>query len=804
MEFLIHPQYPGRKMKRKPKTEKPPIEDRYFYIKNEFDRVLDNVEKFTVGLPVSLKEEIAKNIQKDMAARWLTRYDIEDILTSREEYEELPGATGLAVTVNPFEWVKDPKNVISGLSKDAWKSITDSSDYGNEFKWEFDVGPKLAAMGMARRDLSPATVHVFGLGNVNISGRYKPIYEAGSTTELDPLSASLREFVRFRSAWPTRWTKGLMPARAVALFRIQQNLDNADPLRVNLRAENATYVDSGVLHTEGLLDAQEDTKQIKKQVSVVNANKEEADYAKKINEYWKEAGRRVKAGTLTSTDPVKQAELTKLTAVIRFLDNEELANVTNDMMQAVRKKAIIRTYAWRYFRSKKIFGKTIQDWYQDPIDFIKEKFPVVKNLNRGLTKVLTGKTWGPDLKNPGKFKFNDPLPGKWQGIGHLLDNFQTAALSKVTKILEKTGVSKLLGTAFGAALGAATSGVAVVVMAVTKNIIGKVAGDLIKSAWEQKGNVFLVIGGCGCLLFASPILVMVVILSGFKIPMDRVGVGGADTLQSSVRITKTADPMTFSNDVPVTDRRVTYTVKIENQATEQASVNNLVDNKASIPESSFDLPAGQTKTITYTGMVDSSGDADGDGRDFAYINTVGGSATISGKTVNIVASAVVIVGTPPDMRPAGWPTSGTITQGPGCSYSHGGYAAVDIADDLNTPIKATHDGVVKFSGFNGAYGKTVIIENAYSQTRYSHMESILVSAGASVYPGMAIGTMGRTGTSSKITGVHLHYEIERLVSFDGDVLPWNERLVNVSGLFFVPETVSVGLCENWHTVSSSY
>lgn len=85
------------------------------------------------------------------------------------------------------------------------------------------------------------------------------------------------------------------------------------------------------------------------------------------------------------------------------------------------------------------------------------------------------------------------------------------------------------------------------------------------------------------------------------------------------------------------------------------------------------------------------------------------------------------------------------------------HAGVDIPGAIGTPIFATADGVVSFSGRRGAYGNLVQINHGRGiETRYAHMSKILVADNARVRRGQMIGLMGSTGRS---TGSHLHYEV---------------------------------------------
>lgn len=85
------------------------------------------------------------------------------------------------------------------------------------------------------------------------------------------------------------------------------------------------------------------------------------------------------------------------------------------------------------------------------------------------------------------------------------------------------------------------------------------------------------------------------------------------------------------------------------------------------------------------------------------------------------------------------------------------HTGVDIADELNTKITASQDGVVISTGYAGAYGNLIQIEHKYGYTTYyAHCNKILVEEGDIVKQGQLIANMGSTGRS---TGVHVHFEI---------------------------------------------
>ena len=107
----------------------------------------------------------------------------------------------------------------------------------------------------------------------------------------------------------------------------------------------------------------------------------------------------------------------------------------------------------------------------------------------------------------------------------------------------------------------------------------------------------------------------------------------------------------------------------------------------------------------------------------------------------------------------GWPTVG------GYISSHMGsrwgsyHRGIDIARPSNYNIKASDNGVVTFTGWDGTYGKKIVIShNNGFQTIYAHLSEIQVNVGQVVPKGSVIGIMGATGNS---TGVHLHFEVHK-------------------------------------------
>ena len=85
------------------------------------------------------------------------------------------------------------------------------------------------------------------------------------------------------------------------------------------------------------------------------------------------------------------------------------------------------------------------------------------------------------------------------------------------------------------------------------------------------------------------------------------------------------------------------------------------------------------------------------------------------------------------------------------------HRGVDFAAPIGTPIFAAGDGIIEYSGWNGAYGKYIRIKhNGTFKTAYAHLSKIYKKRGTRIKQGEIIGSLGSTGRS---TGPHLHYEI---------------------------------------------
>jgi murein DD-endopeptidase MepM/ murein hydrolase activator NlpD len=84
---------------------------------------------------------------------------------------------------------------------------------------------------------------------------------------------------------------------------------------------------------------------------------------------------------------------------------------------------------------------------------------------------------------------------------------------------------------------------------------------------------------------------------------------------------------------------------------------------------------------------------------------------------------------------------------------------IDLAAPRGTPVFATGNGVVRYSGYQAKLGNTVIIDHGNGiRTYYGHLSKIKVNKGQRVSRHDLIGLVGSSGYS---TGPHLHYEIRQ-------------------------------------------
>ena len=88
---------------------------------------------------------------------------------------------------------------------------------------------------------------------------------------------------------------------------------------------------------------------------------------------------------------------------------------------------------------------------------------------------------------------------------------------------------------------------------------------------------------------------------------------------------------------------------------------------------------------------------------------------------------------------------------------------LDICARPGTPVKATAEGVVIYSGWKSDFGKLVTIDHGYGyRTRYGHLSKIYVKNGRRVKRGETVGAVGNTGRSTGPNAIGLSFPIIRI------------------------------------------
>lgn len=112
--------------------------------------------------------------------------------------------------------------------------------------------------------------------------------------------------------------------------------------------------------------------------------------------------------------------------------------------------------------------------------------------------------------------------------------------------------------------------------------------------------------------------------------------------------------------------------------------------------------------------------------------------------------------------PSIWPTFGRVTSGYSwrrhpLTQRREFHYAIDIANLKGTPVRATADGRVVLAGWQGTYGRCVMIDHGQGfSTRYAHNSTVLVKQGENVKRGQIVALSGDTGL---VTAPHVHYEV---------------------------------------------
>lgn len=107
-----------------------------------------------------------------------------------------------------------------------------------------------------------------------------------------------------------------------------------------------------------------------------------------------------------------------------------------------------------------------------------------------------------------------------------------------------------------------------------------------------------------------------------------------------------------------------------------------------------------------------------------------------------------------------WPLEGSLTSHFGWRRLRIGgsnmHYGIDIDGDTGDPILSATAGTVTFSGWMGGFGKLVVVEHDGAEYYYGHASELLVAEGQSVRAGQLVA---RVGTTGRVTGSHLHFEV---------------------------------------------
>jgi murein DD-endopeptidase MepM/ murein hydrolase activator NlpD len=84
------------------------------------------------------------------------------------------------------------------------------------------------------------------------------------------------------------------------------------------------------------------------------------------------------------------------------------------------------------------------------------------------------------------------------------------------------------------------------------------------------------------------------------------------------------------------------------------------------------------------------------------------------------------------------------------------HKGVDLDLRVRDSVRSVFNGMVRFVGFHGAYGRVIVVRHENGlETLYAHLHRFYVQSGDKVVAGQAIAAGGSSGHS---TGSHLHFE----------------------------------------------
>jgi murein DD-endopeptidase MepM/ murein hydrolase activator NlpD len=181
----------------------------------------------------------------------------------------------------------------------------------------------------------------------------------------------------------------------------------------------------------------------------------------------------------------------------------------------------------------------------------------------------------------------------------------------------------------------------------------------------------------------------------------------------------------------------------------------------------FGPDGGTTRPATVAGVGGGTGqvrpDPEGE-RPQVYeeVEALAASVLEEGPRVRALERVITSAGRAIQAMPSRWPVRGAVNSEFGRRKSPWGeaiehHSGLDIAAQMNTPVKAPATATVVFAGSGGEYGLCVILDHGNEvKSLYGHLSRIHVRQGQRVERGNVIALTGNTGRSS---GPHLHYEV---------------------------------------------
>lgn len=175
----------------------------------------------------------------------------------------------------------------------------------------------------------------------------------------------------------------------------------------------------------------------------------------------------------------------------------------------------------------------------------------------------------------------------------------------------------------------------------------------------------------------------------------------------------------------------------------------------------FDLPAAQGGPLRISRQLDVEQDSYGVRLDRTIEQSIGLSSQVQDLRRAFAQTQVAL-----KSSPSGLPLPFQAAPSSGLGYRIDPFTnqiawhdGTDFPAPIGTPILATANGIVIKAGWAGDYGNLVEVRHPNGFiTRYAHAQEITVQVGQAVKKSQVIGKSGSTGRS---TGPHLHYEIVR-------------------------------------------